>query len=240
MSLHFKNILYSFDPDFKNKPDIKLDLTIEKGDIIGLIGRSGSGKSTILEIIAGLRIPQRGSLEFNSLNLYSKENKKHLRVYKQSISFVSQYPNFMPFSIADNIEFLARLTNQHNHDITLEQAANIACVPLDDKTAGNYNLSLHLKDSGANLSGGQRQRIGIARSLFKNHQFLILDEASSALDLETEAKIFSNLYKFKKNRSIILTAHRYSSLSICNKVFLVAGGEIREKYEGSDLRRFLE
>jgi ABC-type bacteriocin/lantibiotic exporter with double-glycine peptidase domain len=238
MNIIFENIRYAFpNPSPRSLHDISFNLNISDGDIIGLVGKSGSGKSTILEIIAGLRRPFAGSLLVDGLNLYEHANRKIFIDYKNRVSYVKQSTYIEVASVRHNIELLASLTNQKYPKISLQQAVDIACIPTNQSIS--YHLDSLVCDSASNISGGQKQRIGIARGLYKNHDLLLLDEATSALDSETEERIIRQLASMEASRTIVMSAHKYSALKICSKIYVVQDGSIAQEYSGESLRHFL-
>ena len=190
------------------------NLTIKKGDRIGIIGSSGSGKSTIADIVMGLLIPNNGKVEIDGINLhqnpyYSKED------WYKNISHVPQEIYLADNNIAENIAFgtPARKINKQKLDYAIK-ASNLTDLCKNSSQA----FQIEVGERGVQLSGGQRQRIGIARAIYKGGKILILDEATSALDEQTEQKIMSTIDNLSSNLTILIITHRLSTLKSCNRV----------------------
>lgn len=199
----------------------RVNLEIRKGERIGLIGTSGSGKSTLVDILMGLLSPTSGSVEVDAIRL----NSHNVKSWMLKVSHVPQSIFLTDASIKCNIAFgvpeaaidLARV----------EQAIKSAQLTdlIDTLTDGIDSI---IGERGAFLSGGQRQRIGIARALYKNSQILIFDEATSALDTETESSVMNCIYDLDPNLTVIVIAHRLSTLKGCDRIVEIDSGGIRE------------
>ena len=201
-----------------------INLIIEQGDIIGIKGISGGGKTTLVDLISGLLEPNSGVVLFNGKSLFTKENEKIRKDWMSSISYVPQsifisdqpvYKN-VAFGIQDDLIDFDRVMKC----LKMAQLSNFADASSDifeNKNIGN---------DGNRISGGQRQRIGIARALYRKSNLLILDEATSSLDLKTENEIVDLISKLSEKITIIMVAHRLSTLDICNKKFELNEGQI--------------
>lgn len=200
-----------------------INLKIKAGERIGIIGETGSGKSTLLDLIMGLFVPHEGSLKINNeiINYYKED--KNLDNWRRSIAHVPQRIYLIDQSIKSNIAFGVK-----KQDINLERvissSAN-ACIDSFINSLPNKFETL-VGENGIKLSGGQRQRIGIARSLYRNSSLLILDEATSALDDLTEKKVMQKIKEFNPNLTIIICAHRLSTLSFCDRILKVDNGKV--------------
>jgi ABC-type multidrug transport system fused ATPase/permease subunit len=189
-----------------------LNLTIKKGDRIGFIGSTGGGKSTLLDIIMGLISPTDGCVEVDGVPIDSFGIccawQKHVAHVPQSI-FLSDA------SLLENIAF-----SVPKNEIDLQkviQAAKLAQIAdLVESMPLRYDTIVG--ERGVKLSGGQRQRIGIARALYKNASLIVLDEATSALDNETESKVMNAIAKLNQEVTILVIAHRVTTLSCCNLI----------------------
>jgi ATP-binding cassette subfamily B protein len=195
-----------------------ISLQIAEGEVVGLVGHSGSGKSTITRLIQGLYSSQSGILRLDGIDI-REIDLIHLR---QSIGVVLQ----------DN--FLFHGTVRENISITKANATPEE-IDIAAKMAGAYEFIQYLpqgyetvlEENGSNLSGGQKQRLAIARALLKKPNILIFDEATSALDPESEYIIQQNLEKIAKGRTMILVAHRLSTLRNANRIIVLEKGEIQ-------------
>ena len=204
----------------KNKLILKkLNLTISKGQCIGIIGESGSGKSTLIDIMLALFQPTNGDIKFNNKSIYHSTND-----WRNNIGYVPQQSILIDDSIKKNIAF-----GVPDHEINEKKIIN--CVretQLDEFTKSlAKGLDTFVGEKGIRLSGGQRQRIAIARALYNDPKILIFDEATSSLDKYTESKIMESIYKFKKNRTLIIVSHRIASLNNCDIIYEIKNGNIK-------------
>lgn len=196
-----------------------MDFVIEPGIIVGVVGRSGSGKSTISKLIQRLYIPEAGKITVDGIDI-SLTDPFWLR---RQIGVVLQENFMFNGTVSENIAI-------HNKSATMEQIINAA------KIAGAHEFILELQEGyetvigekGVGLSGGQKQRIAIARAILNNPRILIFDEATSALDYESESIIQRNLKQICLNRTVIIIAHRLSTLKDADKIMVVDKGEIVE------------
>ena len=173
-------------------------LNIKKGSIIGIIGRTGSGKSTLIDIISGLVQPQDGQFMIDSQKL---SNPELIRNWQNNLSYVSQNTYLMDDSIKKNIAF--GLDNEEINETKVKESIERSELSKFIETLPN-KINTFVGDRGVSLSGGQIQRIGIARALYRNSEFLILDEITSALDIETEEKIIKNILNNKQKLYCLL------------------------------------
>jgi len=194
-----------------------ISLTIEKGETIGIIGESGSGKSTLVDILLGLLDFNNGEILIDSISFNSVKKN-----WQKEIGYVPQSIFLLDDTIKKNIAFGI---NENDIDYNrVNQAIKLA--ELEDFVNNQPNgIESNVGERGVKLSGGQRQRIGIARALYNNPEILILDEATSALDNETEKNIMSSIYKLKGGKTIIIIAHRLSTLSNCDFVYKIINGQ---------------
>ena len=201
-----------------------LSLTIKKGTIIGLIGTSGSGKSTLVDLLIGLLKPSEGSVIIDDKNL----NGDNLSGWQQNIGYVPQHIYLIDDTIMGNIalgiDADAIAIDQVNQSLKMAQLEGfVSGLPKGIHTT--------VGERGVQLSGGQRQRIGIARALYHNPEVLVLDEATSALDTETEKEVMKSVNLLKGQKTIIIVAHRFSTLSSCDAVYKLSAGQIKKHNE---------
>lgn len=220
--INLKNIYYSY-PNSQKNILTNINLTIPINTKVGLIGPTGSGKTTLVDILIGLLFAQKGTLDVDGTLI--KNN--NLRLWQKMIGYVPQHIFLSDDTIAANIAFDEKKKNIDNN--ILERSA---------KTADLYNFIMNdlpekfetlVGERGIRLSGGQRQRIGIARALYRQPRILILDEATSALDNETEKRVMNSIQNFKQQMTIIMIAHRLQTIEKCDQVYEVINGEIKKK-----------
>jgi ABC-type bacteriocin/lantibiotic exporter with double-glycine peptidase domain len=231
--LRFENLLVLKDLSFRhgNATPLVLDginLSIKRGGRIGLIGATGSGKSTLLDVIMGLLNPSHGGLIVDD-ELITEENN---RAWQRRLAHVPQTIFLVDATILENIAFGVP-RNQIDLDRAkmaaqmAQIAETIACLPKGYDT--------RVGEHGVRLSGGQRQRLGIARALYKKADVLILDEATSALDSETEAAVMLAIENLPIDLTIIIVAHRVTTLKNCTEIIELDQGRIKIKGSYADL-----
>ena len=198
----------------------KINLEILKGEKIGLIGKTGSGKSTLIDVIMGLLLPSRGLLEIDDIEL----NYQNVKSWMQMVSHVPQSIFLTDSSIKCNVAFgVPEQEIDHEKVLSALKYAQLTDI-LDILPDG---IDTIIGERGTFLSGGQRQRLGIARALYKNSQVLIFDEATSALDSETENSVMNCVYSLDPNLTIIVIAHRLSTLKNCDRIIEIDSGRIK-------------
>lgn len=216
--IQLKNISFSYNKS-SSKVLHNINLEIKRGSRIGFVGKTGSGKSTLLDIIMGLLKVDEGIIKVDGKNL----NQSNLRSWQSRIAHVPQSIFLSDSSIAENIAF-----GIHFSEIDFER------VKLASKQAqlNDFIESLpnqfHTKigERGIKISGGQRQRIGLARALYKNADILIFDEATSALDTNTERAIITTIQQLSSELTILMIAHRITTLQSCDKIFELKNSKI--------------
>jgi len=219
-SIILKNISYIF-PETSRYILNNINLQINKGDLVGFIGKTGSGKSTLINLIIGLHKPNNGTITVdNSVDIFSNINE-----WQKKIGYVPQNLYLLDDTILNNIAFGIKTENINiekvNNAIKLAQLDNFikACPLKMDTIVG---------ERGIKLSGGERQRIGIARALYNNPEILILDEATSALDNETEKEFMNSVNSLYKLKTILIIAHRLTTVKNCDKIFEISNGNLQE------------
>jgi ATP-binding cassette subfamily B protein len=196
-----------------------LSLRIRKGSQVGLIGQTGSGKSTLLDIVMGLLQPTSGSLEIDGL----KVTEQNHRSWQMRIAHVPQAIYLADISIEENIAFGVPLEKiDHARVRQAAQKAQIA----ETIESWNYRYSTLVGERGVKLSGGQRQRIGIARALYKQADVLVFDEATNALDNDTESAMMEAIESLGNEITILIVAHRLSTLANCEQIVELLDGKI--------------
>jgi ATP-binding cassette subfamily B protein len=203
-----------------------LSFDIPYGKTIALVGSSGSGKSTIIRLIANFYKPQLGEVKIGQIGLSNIKDSE----WAKYVSVVLQNGKIFSGSILSNI---ALADDNPDVDKAIE-ACRIACIE-DFISALPLGIHSRIGKTGLDISGGQQQRILIARAIYKNPRVLILDEATSSLDAITEAKIMSNIfYKFNR-RTLIIAAHRLSTIRHADCIYVINKGEIIESGTHDDL-----
>ena len=216
-SIEFKNVSFLYDDAVILK---NINLTIEKGKTVALVGSSGAGKSTIADLIPRFHDVSEGQILVDGINI--KDYSLHS--LRNQISIVTQEPILFNSSIAENIAL--GMTVAKPEDII--QAAKIANAHnFIEKKEQGYNTNIG--DRGSKLSGGERQRLTIARAVLKNPPILILDEATSSLDTESERLVQDAINNLMNNRTSIVIAHRLSTIRHADEIIVLKKGEIVER-----------
>jgi len=224
-SISFKNVSFTYEEGAK--PAIKnVNFKINKGEYVALVGSSGAGKSTTLDLIMRFYRPQKGYIKIdkNNLNDISKES------LRDKIGIVPQDTILFNDTIRNNISYGSNNINLKE----IEKAAKAANA-LDFINELPDRFDTIIGERGAKLSGGQKQRISIARAIFKNPEILILDEATSALDSELESKVKNAIDNIVKDRTVIVIAHRLSTIINADKILIFENGENIDSGKHEDL-----
>ena len=211
-----KNLALSFDEKqlFSN-----VNLEIKKGTTIGIIGESGAGKSTLADILLRLYVPEKGGIYMDGIDINTIPNS-----WNKMVSYVPQVVSLLDDTIRTNIAFGESIIDDSKVWDVLEKASLKEFVlTLPD------GLDTIVGERGVKFSGGQRQRIAIARALYFDPQILILDEATSALDNDTESAIMDAIDKLAGKITMIIIAHRVTTLRCCDKIYEVTNGKIVER-----------
>ena len=200
-----------------------INFKISTGDIVGIVGETGSGKSSLADLLMGLLIPTEGALEVDGLNIFDRNNLNDLMNWRKSISHVPQNIYLVDSTIAANIAF-----NSNRKDINLSKVKESAKRANIHKFINELpeRYSTFVGENGIKLSGGQRQRIGIARALYKESSVLVFDEATSALDIDTENKILETIYSLRGFKTIFIISHRPNTLKKCDKIVRFSKGKV--------------
>ena len=196
-----------------------INLTINRGDCIGIIGDSGCGKSTLLDLIMGLLQPTQGNLIVDNKVVDSH----NINQWRANIAHVPQSVFLVDDSIESNISFFYA-NNEIDQDLVLRVAGDAQLRNFTDRLPSGLQTSVG--EMGDKLSGGQKQRIGLARAMYKNSEVYILDESTSALDTKTEEKIIKSISSLSKDKTVIIVAHRTSTLQNCTKIYKLESNQI--------------
>jgi ABC-type multidrug transport system fused ATPase/permease subunit len=232
-SITLNNISYCYPNSSRfSLKDVKITIPVRK--TIGIIGATGSGKTTIVDVILGLLDAQKGTLEIDN-NIISKKNIKN---FQRLIGYVPQNIFLTDDTIASNIAFGVDPNNIVPQSI--ERSSKIANLHdfVINELPEQYNTVIG--ERGIRLSGGQRQRIGIARALYHDPKILILDEATSALDNNTEEVVMEAINKLSKNITIILIAHRLNTVKNCDIIFKFDKGQLVDQGSFNELFKNLK
>jgi ATP-binding cassette subfamily B protein len=216
--LTFDNVLFRYADDAPNVLN-NLSFTILHGERIGIVGATGSGKSTTMDLLLGLLQPTSGQILIDGEPLVGDK----VLAWQKSLSHVPQVIYLADASIAENIAF-----GLPKDKIDMEQvrkAANLAQISEHIESL-ETGYDTFVGERGIRLSGGQRQRIGIARALYKNATVLVFDEATSALDDETEAELMKAIDGLSKDLTVIMIAHRLSTVRRCDKILKLHKGKV--------------
>jgi ATP-binding cassette subfamily B protein len=192
---------------------------IKKGERVGLIGITGSGKSTLIDIIMGLLLPKDGQLYVDDEIITAK----NYRSWQLHVSHVPQSIFLADSTILENIAFGVPL-DEIDHELVSECAKKAQISQTIESWALQYKTLVG--ERGVRLSGGQRQRIGIARALYKKTDVIIFDEATSALDDKTELKVIDSIFNLNPDITILIIAHRLTTLKKCTQVIELEGGKV--------------
>jgi ABC-type bacteriocin/lantibiotic exporter with double-glycine peptidase domain len=194
------------------------DLHIKRGYSIGIIGSSGVGKSTLVNLVLGLLSPVDGVITVDGVDI-----KNQIQGWQRNIGYIPQQIYLLDDSIARNVA-LGVPDNEINID-RIWEVLEISQLK-EFVSALPESLDTRIGELGICLSGGQRQRIGIARALYHDPQVLVLDEATSALDGETERSFMSAVAKVSEGKTLIIVAHRLSTLERCDAIYRIMKGKV--------------
>lgn len=206
-------------PKGESKVLSSLDLTIKRGEAIGIVGESGSGKSTLADLLLRIYKPQAGGIYMDGIDISTIPN-----TWSRVMSYVPQSVFLLDDTIRENVAFGAQNVKESDIWEALKKAS------LDEFVRGlPEGLDTVVGERGVKFSGGQRQRIAIARALYINPQIMILDEATSALDNETEEAVMEAIDSLAGSMTLIIIAHRVTTLRNCDKIYEIIGGKAMER-----------
>jgi len=207
-----------------------IDLRIERGQSVGLVGSTGCGKSTLLDVLTGLLVPTDGTVELDGVDLESCRS-----AWWRTIGIVPQNVTLIDASLAENVA----LGHGDGDDIDPERLRRSIQLAQLAEVVGELadGAGTHIGERGVRLSGGQRQRLALARALYRDPPVLFLDEATSALDAETESAVIAGLRADRVDRTLIMVAHRVSTLRDCDEILVLDRGRVVARGTHDDLIR---
>lgn len=215
-----KDVTYHY-PDSEELVIDKANFTITKGKTVAFIGSSGAGKTTMVDIILGLLKPQTGEVLADGMDIH-----QHPDAWHKELGYIPQVIYLSDDTIRNNIAF--GVSDNEINDAAVVDALKKAQLYDFVQTLAE-GLDTFVGDRGVRLSGGQRQRIGIARALYHNPEVLILDEATSALDNETEAAVMQSIENLQGTKTMIIIAHRLTTIKKVDVIYEVTGGKVVPK-----------
>jgi ABC-type multidrug transport system fused ATPase/permease subunit len=218
-SINLRDLCFSYDGSDRDAIS-GLCLTIPKGTRIGFIGTTGSGKSTLLDVVMGLLSPTSGRLSVDDVDVTDSNN----RAWQRHIAHVPQAIFLADSSIAENVAF--GVPQDQIDYLRIKEVLELAQLT-ETIMKLPRGLATIVGERGVRLSGGQRQRIGIARALYKKADVIVFDEATSALDNETERAVMMAIESLTADLTIILVAHRLTTLKNCTQIVEMSGGRIK-------------
>lgn len=211
-----------------DRPVLKdISLTIPKGTAIGIVGKSGTGKTTLADLILGLFEPTSGNILVDGQSIF-----ENLERWQRNIGYIPQSIYLADDTVRSNIAF--GLADEVVDEKQLQRAVEMAQLTevIEELPDG---LDTRIGENGVRLSGGQRQRIGIARALYHDPEVLVMDEATSALDNKTEAYIIESIERLKGDRTILIIAHRLTTVKNCDILIKIENGAITQSGSYEDL-----
>ena len=195
-----------------------ISLTIAKGKKIAFVGESGSGKSTLVDIIVGLYKPKKGNVFVDNILL----SEKNIKSWRSKVGYIPQSVYLFDGTVGENVAFGLEYDSKKINEVL--KKAKIYSFLKTKK--GEHTL---VGEGGVMLSGGQKQRIAIARALYSEPEILVLDEATSALDDKTEREIMDEIYELSDDKTLIIIAHRLTTIDRCDVVYKLENGKIRNE-----------
>ena len=232
MSIELKNVTYTYSPgtSYEIHALKDINLNIPDGQFIGVIGHTGSGKSTLIQHLNALIQPTSGTVSYNGEDVWAENYNR--RALRSEVGLVFQYPEHQLFESDVLSDVCFGPMNQGKSREEAEEEAKKALLQVGFKEK-------NFKKSPFDLSGGQKKRVAIAGVLAMNPKILILDEATSALDVATERRVLRSIMKKDPHRTIIVTAHRPSVFSMCSRVYKIEDETVQEVDE-QGIQQFLE
>jgi ABC-type multidrug transport system fused ATPase/permease subunit len=218
-------------PGAKAPALVDLDLAVPRNASVALVGATGCGKTTVVDLLMGLLPPTKGTLRVDGAPVTAQ----NLRAWQRNIGHVPQQIFICDDSVARNVAF--GVPDAEIDLARVERACRLA--RLHDFVAGELPQGYRtlLGERGVKLSGGQRQRIGIARALYTDPEVLVLDEATSALDNVTESAVFDALQALAGSKTLVIVAHRLSTVQDCDLIYVMERGRIVERGRYDELYR---
>ena len=228
--LELQGVRYSY-PNTERSALRGLDMTIEANSTIGIVGGTGAGKTTVVDVMLGLLDPAAGTMTVDG-QLITPDTR---RAWQKTLGYVPQTIFLSDGTLAENIAF--GLAPDQIDMEAVERAARIAALHDFIMTELPDGYATTVGERGVRLSGGQRQRVGIARALYHDPAMLILDEATSALDNLTERAVMDAVHRIAGKKTIVMIAHRLSTVRNCDRIFLLREGRVAASGRYDDLVR---
>lgn len=196
-----------------------VSLVINAGETVGIVGTTGAGKTTLADVLLGLLQPQTGALLVDD----SEVSEANVKAWQRSVAYVPQDIVLVDASVAENVALGIPCG-----EIDLERVRRAAVAACIDEHVSSLpqGYDTTLGERAIRLSGGQRQRIGVARALYRDADLLVLDEATSALDTRTERRVITRTHKLPGNKTILMIAHRLTTLRVCDRIIVMKDGRI--------------
>lgn len=228
--IDFKNVSFSY--PYANKKSISnVSFHIDKGDTIAIVGENGAGKSTFVKLLMGMYLPTEGEIYFNG---YNTKDIQSSSIFKNVSSVFQNFQKYK-MTLKDNISISD--INLDDEDLVLK-CSNKADIDVNKKAFPNgYETMLSKEFDGVDLSGGQWQRVAIARGFYKNHNMIVLDEPTAAIDPIEETKLYKKFKEMSYGKTAIIVTHRLGSAKIANKIIVLDKGKIVQIGNHDDLMK---
>ena len=211
--IEIKNLSFAFD---NHSVLENINLIIEKGEKVAFTGESGAGKTTLLDLIIGIYKPTKGKILIDNYEL----NDKNVKSWRKKIGYIPQQIYLFDGTVGENVAF----GRKFNEKKIIECLKKARIWKFFESKNG---INTRVGEGGIMLSGGQKQRVAIARALYGDPEILVLDEATSALDYETEKEIMNEIYEIGKDKTLIIVAHRHSTIINCDKIYIIENKKIK-------------
>lgn len=220
----FKDVVFGYNKD--RTVLNKLSFNVKANETVGFVGKSGSGKTTIFNLLCKMYDIDDGEIKIDGYNINTLDEDS----IRGSITIISQNPYIFNMSIRDNL----KLVKDDLTDKEMIEACKIACLDDFVNTLPNKYDTV-IGEGGVTLSGGERQRLAIARAFIQKTEIILFDEATSALDNETQSKIATALNNLKREYTILIIAHRFSTIVNCDKIYYISNGKVIDSGTHSEL-----
>ena len=221
LEVSLNNIYLSYPIDAKESSRseehalIDVSISVESGSFVALVGRSGAGKSSIFNVLEGFYLPQEGSVFVDRISLGSVP----MHQWRKNFALIDQDAPVFAGSVKDNLKFVNPGASDEELNIALGQSR----VYIGGRMA---SLSMTLGEGGTGLSGGERQRLALARAFLSDAPIILLDEATSSLDSITEQEVHEALFKLRRDKTVIVIAHRLATISSADNIYVIDEGRI--------------
>ncbi len=220
--IFLENVSFTY-PNSETYAVKNASFTLKKGETIAIVGENGSGKSTLVRLITGLYLPAIGRVTVSG---YDTKDLSQKTLYENTTAVFQKYQRYQ-MTVEDNITISE--TNIEYNKSTLDNVCEIAGINMDESTfTEGYGTMLSREFGGVDLSGGQWQRIAISRGFFREHNLIVLDESTAAIDPYEETRIYKQFAKISKDKSAIIITHRLGSAKISDRIVVMKNGEVEE------------